>query len=475
MESYMSFRSNIAICIDVPESFRQEVVYTFENLFFPYKDEFTVFDKWEDCKNYKDVIIYCHESSPLLNENNKYDNCLYIILENSTLKFYSCHSIYDISNVLFVKKIPCLFPLKKQISISSSCRLLPFDLFAASFFFLSCWQEYAIKERDGKGRIQLKSAIQQKLGIIRTPIVNEYLKLFENYARSLWGKQLEYKKMPGNSNLFITLSHDVDHVDWTFSKYVKSLRANRREIDKSFSCFIDIAKNCCFKKDIFYKLKEIEIEYGVLSTNYFLSDYNTEHKEFVSSFIRSLEDSGFEVGHHISDKSIFEGLLKEDRARFRNYEKKIYGERVHTLRYEVNDLFSQLENSDYCYDSSLLFAEDMGYRTGFTYPHYVYNPNEKKTFKIMTIPLNLMDTTLVEGKYLGLSDDKAFSELYSYFNRIIAYGGVFSVLFHHSFFWINSRSRLKNYENLLKYFMKSGAKIGACRDIYFWHKEQTSI
>ena len=462
---------SINIILDIPERFLKESQYIIENLFFPYKENFVIVEKDEDCENNNYKIIYIYEDHFNIYKAQKEDNNLYIILQKNTIDYFSCFKEYDINNVLYIDDIPYIFPLSLDNNIKQASNVLPFDLFAASFFFLSCWQEYSISERDRKGRIPLKATLQHKLGIIRMPIVNEYLRVFEKYIKNLWDIKIKYKKMPGNKNHYVALSHDICRIDLPLRKYLKYLLSNKKVIDKNFFNFVSLGRNIWYKKNIYVKIKDLELKYGVSSTCFFLSSYPRKYRKLYRYLIKLLNGTTFEVGHHISDNSIFDGTLNEDNNLFKEIVREYHGERVHELRFTVNKLFSLLEGKKYYYDNSLLFAEDIGYRTGFTYPHYIFDHVRKKPFNVLAIPLNVMDGTLVDGKYLWLNDNIAEKELFNFINEFLQYGGFLSVLFHHNFFWLNTDKRLKIYENLLQLFNEQEVKVSTCRDVYLWYRK----
>ena len=465
---------SINIVLDIPESFLKESQYILENLFFPYKEDFVVIGKNEDCKNNSHKIIYIYEDHINFNNIQKGDNNLYIILQKNTLDYFSHFQEYDINKILYIDDIPCLFPLHSDNSINKVSNVFPFDLFASSFYFLSCWQEYSISERDRKGRIPLKATLQNKLGIIRIPIVNEYLRIFEKYIKTLWDITLEYKKMPGNKNHYVALSHDICRIDMPLRGYLKYILSNRKAVEKSFSNFVSMGRNILCKKNIYESIKKLELQHGASSTYFVLSRYPRKYKKYFRYLLKSLDGTAFEVGHHISDNSIFDGSLNEDNFLFKKVARDCYGERVHRLRFEVDKLFSQLDENKYYYDNSLLFAEDVGYRTGFSYPHYIFDHVRKKPFNVLAIPLNVMDATLVDRKFLFLNDNLAEKELINFTENALRYGGVFSVLFHGSFFWLNPDKRLKIFENLLQFLAEKEVKVGTCRDVFLWYRKMCS-
>ena len=463
----------INILLDISDKFLRETLYTVKNVLFPYENKFVVTDKIDECHDAKYTIIYCHENSFSLADEKMRQNAIYIIQENKTLDFFARFATYDIKDVAYINDIPCIFPLNNKEMKGNPTNIFPFDIIAASFFFLSCWQEYSITDRDRKCRIPLKSTIQHDLRIIQTPIVNEYLKILERYILLCWGEELSYKKLPGGASSHVALTHDADHVNCSFMHYAKSLFSNKRNLDKSISNRVSIVKNIWTKKEIFRKIRDVELKNNAFSTFYFLSDYPEKFKTLAASIVKSLENTPFEVGHHVSHTSIYENSLSKDRTQFEQIVKDFHGERVHTFRFNVHKLFTLLDKNHYCYDSSLLFPEDLGYRTGFTYPHYIFDPIAKRTFKTLEIPLNIMEGSLTEERFLGLTDREAEDFLFSFIKKAISYGGVLTLLYHPHYFWINTRFRFEMYDKILRFFNDAGIKMGTCREIYFWRSNET--
>ena len=242
---------NLAILLDIPDSFIQEATFTIENLFFPILINLIFVSDLQSLKKYQIRIVYCHENSVLLKELSISEDTLFIILENQTLSYYSSFKPYNVENVEWINSVPFLFPLKVPIETDVLSNVLNFDIFAATFFFLSCWQEYYIKKRDEKGRIPLKDSIQYKLKIIRTPTVNQYLFHFINTIKILYGNELNIKPMPGGDFIYTAISHDVDHIDWPVSEFIRATIRNRHKISLTIKNLMLIVRNLIGKKYIF--------------------------------------------------------------------------------------------------------------------------------------------------------------------------------------------------------------------------------
>ena len=73
----------------------------------------------------------------------------------------------------------------------------------------------------------------------------------------------------------------------------------------------------------------------------------------------------------------------------------------------------------------------------------------------------------LKEKFLFLNDNLAEKELINFTENALQYGGVFSVLFHCSFFWLNPDKRFKIFESLLQFLAEKEVKVGTCRDVFY--------
>ena len=146
----------------------------------------------------------------------------------------------------------------------------------------------------------------------------------------------------------------------------------------------------------------------------------------------------------------------------------IKGSRVHMLEFEVAPLFAQLEEHSYSYDTSLMFAEEFSYRTGFTFPHYIFNISKKIPYKTVEIPLNVMDIS--SNKYLHLNDKQFKKQILSFIDEALEFGGSTTFLFHNSYFSLIHLQDL-NYMMISFLFLKEQKiPIGTCEELYLWRK-----
>ena len=278
------------------------------------------------------------------------------------------------------------------------------DLVASAFFLLSGYEETIRPERDEHGRFRSADSFQGRAGLLLDPLSDRYA---DRIARAL--AELAGVAREGRPGFDVVLSHDVD-----------GLRAprSRTPVDP---------------------ILEVEERYGVNSTFFFLARkedpvrprYTLDEKD-ARRAIRAARDAGAEVGLHGSYFALErEGVLEEEVETFRREVGEPRGYRQHYLRVPSGSL-ARLERAGFRYDSSLGWADAMGFRNGTARPFRPYDFGERRAMRLLEIPLVAMDRTL--QKYLGLGAEAAWEKLRGALEAVRAWRGCASVLWHPDFF-----------------------------------------
>ena len=82
------------------------------------------------------------------------------------------------------------------------------------------------------------------------------------------------------------------------------------------------------------------------------------------------------------------------------------------------------------YDSTVGFADRVGFRAGTCFPYHPWLLHLNREANLIEIPLIVMDKTLME--YMGLSPEESLEEIYRSAARCRVVGGVFTLLWHNS-------------------------------------------
>jgi hypothetical protein len=200
--------------------------------------------------------------------------------------------------------------------------------------------------------------------------------------------------------------------------------------------------------------------------------YDARRVRLVDQLVR-LE---LEVGLHASYTCLAdERLLAEERAVLAGLiGGPIAGNRHHYLRLPWHDGIRALDRLGFSYDTTLGHAERPGPRAGLSFPFRPWDVAAGKPLRILELPLVLMDATLEEERYLGLSPDAAWSEIERVLDHLHDAGGCASVLWHNDRFdRVYGRGWDRLYDRLLDGIVARGGHAGTAADLTaYWRDER---
>jgi hypothetical protein len=107
------------------------------------------------------------------------------------------------------------------------------------------------------------------------------------------------------------------------------------------------------------------------------------------------------------------------------------GGRQHFLRWKPST-WRAWEDIGLAYDSTLGFADAIGFRVGTSVPYHPWLMDEDRESALLEIPLLVMDSTLVENRYMGLDETHSLSRVTTLVRRCEIAGGVFTLLWHNT-------------------------------------------
>jgi peptidoglycan/xylan/chitin deacetylase (PgdA/CDA1 family) len=144
---------------------------------------------------------------------------------------------------------------------------------------------------------------------------------------------------------------------------------------------------------------------------------------------------GAEIGLHGSYNAAEDvQVLAEEKRRLEELAGPLAGHRYHYLRIDPHRNLAPLQTLGFRYDTSLGFADRPGFRAGIAHPFRPWDIASGRPLDLVEIPLALMDVTLAEERYLGLSARDAERRLLDLVAWAAEHGGGFSVLWHNDRF-----------------------------------------
>ena len=336
---------------------------------------------------------------------------------------------------------------------------IPFDLFAASFYLISRYEEYLPYKSDKHDRFQANESLAFKHNFLLQPVVNLWLEDFKKILLKHY-PQLQFKL---NNYQYIS-TVDVDNgyaylgKSWwrsigAFVKY--SFKLDLISIKERLMVLSGL------KKDPFdqYELQRGIQKYYKLSLIYFLlcckpgkNDHNIlpKGKQF-KKILNTLVEFG-QIGIHPSYKSskqpkrikVEKELLEEI------YGSKINKSRQHFLRMTFPDTYTALIEAGIKEDYSMGYASHPGFRAGICVPFKFYNLKEEKTTALTIYPFVIMDITLID--YLKIKTCDAINLIIPLINQVKKVNGLFISVWHDRTFSNSKQYKGWNkvYEEMVK-------------------------
>jgi peptidoglycan/xylan/chitin deacetylase (PgdA/CDA1 family) len=289
------------------------------------------------------------------------------------------------------------------------------------------------------------------------------------------GYHVEY---PEGKPFAVCLTHDVDSVYTAMTS--KSIHAVKYFIQGKFNESVHSMKQMYSKKKPYCNFKEImklEEKYNARSSFFFLAldptDQDYEYRiEDLKDEICTIQDWGWEIGLHGGHEGA--GDLDKLRSEKRNLEKvtnnAITGCRNHYLKFIVPDTWELLSKAGFSYDTTLGYADCIGFRNGMCHPFRPFNLITGKPVDILEIPLTIMEDSF--ENYMRFDIRRAWEISRILIDTVMQYNGVVTLLWHNKSFTGDQR---KFYEKILKYCAEKDAWMTSGEHISAWWKDHVQI
>jgi hypothetical protein len=327
----------------------------------------------------------------------------------------------------------CCFFLQTQGDI-------PFDLFAASFYLLTLYEEYFPKRLDEHGRFSHKDSLAFRNGFLEIPIIDRWAYLLKEEIE----KRYPDTKFVKRKFRFIS-TFDIDHPYLYLKKgFLKSMGGTlrdllNRQLENIASRFAVLSQK---RPDPYMEaLQWIDRIHKEAGKSYCLfplmkdgGKYGRKTLYPLSSYYRYLKNlDSATIGLHPSYDTYYniKQLIKEKKRLEKALGKReVTISRQHFLRMIVPKTFRDLEAADFREDFTVAFAHAPGFRSGTAVPHYFYNVELERISKLLLHPTIMMDTCLIT--YLGLCPEDALKEIKRLIDECKQSGGDFVSLWHNS-------------------------------------------
>jgi peptidoglycan/xylan/chitin deacetylase (PgdA/CDA1 family) len=147
--------------------------------------------------------------------------------------------------------------------------------------------------------------------------------------------------------------------------------------------------------------------------------------------VETLVETGAEIGLHGSYLAAEDlDRLARERALLAQLDGPLVGHRYHYLRVDPHRNLVPLVDVGFRYDTSLGFPDALGFRAGIAHPFRPWDLERNRPADLVEVPLAVMDATLAEERYEGLSAEAAKPRIFSLLDWAAENGAGFSILWH---------------------------------------------
>ena len=362
------------------------------------------------------------------------------------------YSTESITGSLKITPVPLLSETgvsKREIIISEWQRLpvffltdtasdLPFDIFAASFWLITRYEEYLEFQPDEHGRFRASSSLAFRNGFLGIPLIDLWAKEF---ARTLLKKYPVIAFRRNEFKALLTIDIDVPFA-YLGRNLIRSIGGFVKDITTGNSAATDRFQVVSKEKKDPYEV----FDYIIEKTEAYRSDarfffsvgdhsrfdknpsWKNEEYRILIKKINAKIPAGLHPSYFAAGKY---SMLESEMHRLQSIVMKdITSARFHFLRLSMPLSYRNLLKAGITDDYSLCYHDEPGFRAGIARPFMFYDlPAEKET-NLRIIPFQVMDVTLYQYKNLSPGESKKL--FYNIINETRRVGGLFVSLWHNT-------------------------------------------
>ena len=313
----------------------------------------------------------------------------------------------------------------------------PFDIFAASFFLLSRYEEYLPFQADIHGRFTAASSLSFKNNFLGQPTVD----LWAIHFRKVLLSKFPSLKFKERSYSFCA-TIDVDNVFACSGKgFFRTLGAFLKSLLKfDFNTIFERSLVLSGRrKDPFdrYELHEqlanqykIDLIYFLLFGSRSRNDHNVSPQNHKYKNLTRYLATFAELGIHPSYQSNSESLkmASEIKSLESSSTKKIFKSRQHFLKMKMPATYRALIQNGITEDYSMGYASTSGFRASTCTPFYFFDLAKNEETSLKLFPFSVMDMAFAD--YMKISPAEALKEIESVINEVKKVNGLFIPVWH---------------------------------------------
>ncbi|HWR33826.1 MAG TPA: polysaccharide deacetylase family protein [Chitinophagaceae bacterium] len=335
---------------------------------------------------------------------------------------------------------------------------LPFDIFAASFYLLSRYEEYLPHKKDMYGRYAHENSMAFKEDFLNLPVINIWL---QNFRASLLSKFPE-SRLPNPDFSFLP-TYDIDeaysykHKGWKrsagaavkdiFKGKMKNFALRRKVLNNKAEDPFD-AYDWMDNLHRQHKLKPCYFFHVAGKTGKY--DRNISPTETAMQRLIRRHADKYAIGVHPSWQSGDNpSLIKKEIETIEGITKtKITSSRQHFIRFSLPDTYRQLIEAGIKEDFSMGYGSINGFRASVASPFYWYDLEREQNTHLLLYPFCYMEAnSFYEQKQ---NPDQALQEMQHYYNGVKKVNGTLITIWHNTF--LGTEEKFRGWRECYKKF-----------------------
>ncbi len=292
--------------------------------------------------------------------------------------------------------VPCFFTAGEKSSI-------PYDIFSASFYLLSRYEEYLPHVKDIHGRFPPMESLAYQNKFLHLPVVDIWaFKLLDKLQERFPGIQAKQKEYSYTSIVDVTSSHCYAHRGMVRSVAGLLLDLGTFKLKRLWQRFLVWVKVSKDPYDNYFELIDMHKKFGIKSMFFFqFAEYSTYDKNVSTNnnnfkyLIKSVADYG-QVSLACSYSSFDNiDLLKEEKRRLSDViNRPITSSRLRYNRVDVPLTYRNLVEAEFTDDYTMGYTHVTGFRAGTCRSFYFYDINLELQQPIKVHPFAVHDYAL---------------------------------------------------------------------------------
>nr|WP_288931773.1 polysaccharide deacetylase family protein [uncultured Allomuricauda sp.] len=323
--------------------------------------------------------------------------------------------------------IPCFFS-------SGDKSTIPFDIFSASFFLLSRYEEYLPHVKDSVGRFPVKESIAYQNNFLELPVVDLWAyKLLEALKVRFPDLETKEKNYRFTSIINVTTSHAyaMRGIARTIGGFLLDLGNFKfRNVWERFSVMLRLKKD---PYDNFFELVDIHKKFPIKTMFFFQFAKHSAHDKNVSTnnnrfrnLIKSVADYSVVSLSTSFVSSLDKNVLREEKKQLGNLiNRPINYARLRYNKVNVPATYRNLVETEFTDDFSMGYTHEIGFRAGTCTPFYFYDINTEVRQPIKIHPFAMHDYALVNYK----TKDEVFEKMDRVYRLVKQVKGDFILVF----------------------------------------------